>query len=567
MVKKVWQLLSREWTGLHEAAYLLGFFAFLSQVLALCRDRLLAHVFGASHSLDLYYAAFRIPDFIFVSLGSIVSLSVLIPFLLEKVDRSAGEAREFLTQLFSFFFLLMTVVSAVAYWLTPTILPWLFPDYVRDALYPQLVTMSRILLLSPLFLGLSNFLASVTQVYKRFFIYALSPLLYNLGIIAGVLWFYPLWGLTGLVWGVALGAALHCLIQVPFVASRGLLPALTFRIKWQAIKRVVLLSLPRTITLSANELSELFLISFASLLSAGSISVFSFSFNLQAVPLSIIGVSYSLAAFPTLTRHYSNGDTAKFVQQMINSAQHIIFWTLPATVLFIVLRAQVVRVILGSGRFDWADTRLTAAALALFVISLVPQSLALLFVRSHYARGRTWTPLLLNALSAIVIIAGSWGLVRGFRASGLFRYFVTDLLRVSPGAGSAAGALAQAEVLMLPLGFSLGLLLNLVLHWRSFHRHYPSFSRPVLRTFWHSFSASVLAGGLAYLTLNLFSHLFDLNTFWGILGQGLAAGVVGIIAGIGLLWLMGSEELRTIWRTLHHKILGSQIVGPDPELG
>jgi putative peptidoglycan lipid II flippase len=558
MVKKVWQLLSREWHGLHEAAYLLGFFAFLSQLLALLRDRLLAHTFGASHLLDLYYAAFRIPDFIFVSLGSIVSLSVLIPFLLEKIERSEGEAKHFLTQLFSFFFLLIAAVSAVAYWLTPTILPRLFPDYVGDANYLDLVAMSRVLLLSPLFLGLSNFLASVTQIYKRFFIYALSPLLYNLGIIAGVLWLYPTWGLTGLVWGVALGAALHCLIQVPFVLKQGLLPRFTSNIHWSSIRKVVLLSLPRTITLSANEISELFLISLASLLTAGSISVFSFGFNLQGVPLSIIGVSYSLAAFPVLTKLFTSGETEKFIKQMINSAQHIIFWTLPATVLFIVLRAQVVRVILGTGRFDWSDTRLTAATLALFVLSLVPQSLSLLFVRSYYARGRTWTPLLLNVISSAVIIGGSWGLVWVFRSSQFFRYFIGDLLKVDN--------LKGAEVLMLPLGFSLGLLLNLLLHWRFFHRDYPSFSQPVLRTFWCSFSASVIAGAFAYLALNFFSNIFDLEIFWGIFAQGLLAGLVGVGTGIGLLYLLGSAELQTIWQTLHRKIWKTQIVGPDPDL-
>ncbi len=558
MVKKVWQLLSREWSGLHEAAYLLGFFAFLSQVLALVRDRLLAHSFGASHALDLYYAAFRIPDFIFVSLGSLVSLSVLIPFLLEKIDSSEAEAKSFLTQIFSFFFLFISFASIIIYYFTPQLLSYLFPEYARDALYPELVSMSRILLLSPIFLGLSNFLASVTQLYKRFFIYALSPLLYNLGIIVGIIWLYPSLGLPGLTLGVVLGAVLHFLIQVPFVVARGLWPRFTLRLRWPAIKRVVLLSLPRTLTLSANELAKLFLISLAALLATGSISVFSFAFNLQAVPLSIIGVSYSLAAFPTLTRLFSNGDSDKFLRQMINSAQHIIFWTLPTVVLFIVLRAQVVRVILGSGRFDWSNTRLTAAALALFALSLVPQSLALLFVRSYYARARTWTPLWLNALSSAAIIAASYGLVQYFHSSDTFRYFISSLLRVD--------AIAGAEVLMLPLGFSLGLFLNLLLHWRFFHRDYPGFSRPVWRSFWHSFSASVLAGVVTYLFLNILSTVFNLNTFSGIFLQGLLAGLAGIAALIFFLHQFGSHELRIVWQTLHRKIWGSQIVGPDPDL-
>ena len=559
MVKKVWDFFNKEWNGLHEAAYLLGFFAFLSQVLALVRDRILAHTFGASHSLDIYYAAFRIPDFIFVSLGSIVSLSVLIPFLLEQLDRSESEAKDFLSNLFSFFFLMIGGVCVIAFFLTPRLLPWLFPDYVSDPLYPELVAMTRILLLSPIFLGFSNFLASVTQIYKRFFIYALSPLLYNLGIIAGIVFLYPIFGLKGLVMGVVGGAALHFLIQVPFVVKQGLWPRFQLKFNWGVIQKVILISLPRTLTVSATEISKLFLISLASVLTAGSISVFSLAFNLQGVPLSIIGVSYSLAAFPTLTRFFSSGNHEKFLRQMITSTQHIIFWTLPVAILFIVLRAQIVRSLLGSGHFDWSDTRLTAAGLALFAISLIPQSLSLLFVRAYYARGKTWKPLLINFISALVIILASYGLVQFFRTTSFFRFFITSLLKVDEVAGT--------EVLMLPLAFSIGLFINLIIHWRFFHHDFPTFSSPVLRTFWHSFSASVLAGGVAYLGLNIFSTIFDLDTFWGIFLQGFLAGILGLAAWLGVLYLMKSEELSEIWTTLHHKIWGSQIVGPDPELG
>ncbi|MCC6290776.1 hypothetical protein IT398_01775 [Candidatus Nomurabacteria bacterium] len=558
MVKHVWRLLNKEWSGLHEAAYLLGFFALFSQMLALVRDRLFAYTFGASHTLDLYYAAFRIPDFIFVSLGSLVSLSVLIPFLLEKIDQSDSEARSFLSQLFSFFLILMVVVGVTAWFLTPRLLPWLFPSYVGGEFYSELVAMSRILLLSPILLGLSNFLASITQIYKRFFIYAISPLLYNLGIIIGILFLYPFFGLSGLAWGVVLGAFCHLLIQVPFVIQQGLWPRFRFRVDFRSIRRVMTVSLPRTITLSANELSKLFLIALAATLATGSISVFSFAFNLQAVPLSIIGVSYSLAAFPSLTRFFLRGEHEQFIKQMITSAQHIIFWILPATVLFIVLRAQIVRTILGSGQFDWSDTRLTAATLALFAVSLVPQALALLFVRSYYARGKTWQPLLWNSVASAVVIIGSYILIQVFQQAPIFRYFIESLFKVDDISGG--------EVLMLPLAFSFGLFVNLFAHWRSFHYDFPSFSRPVLRTFWHSFSASVLAGGVAYLGLNLFSTVFDLNTFWGIFLQGLLSGIMGIIAAIIVLGLMKSHELKEIWQTLHRRIWGVQIIGPDPDM-
>ena len=104
MVKRFLKLLNVEISGLHQAAYLLGFFAICSQVLALFRDRILASTFGAGDVLDLYYSAFRIPDILFVTVASIVSISVLIPFLIERFEKSDEEAKEFIDTVFSFFF-------------------------------------------------------------------------------------------------------------------------------------------------------------------------------------------------------------------------------------------------------------------------------------------------------------------------------------------------------------------------------------------------------------------------------------------------------------------------------
>ncbi|MBA3550947.1 hypothetical protein H0W32_01940, partial [Patescibacteria group bacterium] len=196
MVKKVFNFISREVGGLHEAAYLLGFFALLSQILALFRDRLLAYTFGASQALDIYYTAFRIPDFIFVTVASLVSMSVLIPFLMERIDKGHKEVKVFIDAVFSFFFFTIAAISILAFIFTPFLLKIFFPVEERD--YATLIHMTRIMLLSPIFLGFSNFLASVTQIYKRFFIYALSPIFYNLGIIIGIVFFHRLWGMEGL---------------------------------------------------------------------------------------------------------------------------------------------------------------------------------------------------------------------------------------------------------------------------------------------------------------------------------------------------------------------------------
>src|SRR3989344_1619377 len=479
MVKRFLNMLNIEVAGLHQAAYLLGFFAICSQVLALVRDRILAGQFGAGDTLDFYYSAFRIPDILFVSVASVVSISVLIPFLIERFEKSEDLAKEFIDTVFSFFFCLMIVVGVAAFIATPYLMEVLFPVFADSPRFGDLILLSRILLLSPIFLGFSNLLASITQIHRRFLVYAISPVVYNVGIIIGIVFLYPLFGLPGLGLGVGLGAFFHFVIQVPFIVSQGMFPRFSFSIKWSSIKTIILISLPRTITVSSNEIAKLFLISFASFFVSGSIAVFNFSMNLQSVPFSIIGVSYSLAAFPTLTRLFSSGNKSEFLKYMVNSTRHIIFWSIPVSILFIVLRAQIVRTILGAGKFNWDDTRLTAAALALFTISLLAQNLVALFVRSYYSQGKTKTPLVMNVLSALLIVGGSFYLVQLFQNNLFFKNFIEAIFKVSDIEGTA--------VLMLPLGFTLGVIVNLIIHWVGFNRHFKAFTPAVSRTLFEVF--------------------------------------------------------------------------------
>jgi putative peptidoglycan lipid II flippase len=349
-----------------------------------------------------------------------------------------------------------------------------------------------------------------------------------------------------LVFGVVLGAFLHLLIQIPFVIKQGMLPIFNWHFDWLEIKKVMTLSVPRTLTLGLTQITAIFLIALATFMTEGSVAVFSLSLNLQSVPLTIIGVSYSIAAFPTLAKFFVSGQLEKFLAEIVISARHIIFWSIPISILFIVLRAQVVRTILGAGEFNWDNTRLTAAALALFAFSAVAQSLILLFVRGYYAMGNTKKPLIIGLVSGGLIIAFSYLFIAIFESCPMFQYFIESLFRVS--------GLDGTSVLMLPLGYSLGILANCLLLWIYFGREFVGFTRSLLTTLFHSFSASVIMGLGAYLGLNVFDKIFNLETVFGIFMQGLLSGLVGIIAGIIVLKLLKNQELEEIWTTLHHKI-------------
>jgi putative peptidoglycan lipid II flippase len=562
MVRSFLKFIQKEITGVHEAAYLLALFAFLSQVLALVRDHLLAHFFGASHLLDIYYASFRIPDVIFATVGSMVSIAVLVPFFTEKMQKDEPQkAQRFIDDTFSIFLMAIGAVALIAFIIDPWLIPRVLPGFAHDPALPQLILTTRIMLLSPLFLGISNFLSSITQIYNRFLIYATSPLLYNLGIIFGAVVLAPHFGVIGLALGVAIGAFFHCFIQVPFILYKGIFPRFRPWINWHSIRRVVLLSFPRTLTISSNQIATFFLIAFASLMTAGSISVFNYSFNLQSVVVSIVGVSYSSAAFPLLARLFTEKKMGDYVEQMVTSSRHIAFWSTPFMVLFIVLRAQIVRVILGSGQFDWSDTRLTAACLAVFAISLIPQSLILLFVRALYAEGHTKKPMIINLFSSTCIVLLGYGLMIFYGAWPAFSRFLDALLKVQDIPGTI--------VLMLPLAYTLGVFINTILHWVAFHREFPAYSKPVIRSFFQIFAASIIMGYVTYLGLEFFSSVLPLTTVIGIFLQGVGAAIVGVAAGIWILRLLDNVELKEIWaalkKTIRQKLGGTRILMPEQE--
>ncbi len=548
MVKRVFNLLNREFKNINQAAIILGFFTLLSQVLGLIRDRSFAHFLGPSSSLDVYYAAFKVPDFIFMSVASLASVTVMLPFLVDKLGvRDDGElngnsvsAKKFLSEVFTIFLIAMILVSVVAFIFMPNLVKIVAPGF-SGAELKDLVMLSRIMVLSPIFLGLSNLFGSVTQMFKKFFVFALSPLFYNLGIILGVMVFYPIFGLPGLAYGVVLGALMHLFIQFPVLAKQGFLPKISLGIAWKDVREMVMLSLPRTIGLSLSTLSLFAIVAIASLIGTGSISIFQFSLNLQNVPLGIIGISYSVAAFPTLARFFSSDKIKDFVDYIAVAARQIIFWSLPVMFLFIVLRAQIVRVILGTGNFSWDDTRLVAASLALFAISVTAQSLILLFTRGYYAAGNTKRPLYINLFSTLVTIVCAFWFVDIFREIPTVRYFFEAILRIEN--------IRHTEIVMLPLAYSLGAILNAFLLWFYFRRDFKVENKEgsfLAKSFFQSFVAAFFMGDIAYVFLGVFDDIFDINKFWGILGQGFFAGVIGIFAGYIILKILDNEQIKQI---------------------
>lgn len=557
-MEKILRIFTKESGSINQAALLLGSLTLLSQILALFRDRSIAHFIGPSAPLDSYYAAFRLPDLIFISVASLASITVIIPFLVARMDgdRVTDEARKYLNDIFTVFFILMVLVSTIAFFLMPKLVFLIAPGF-SPFYQEQVVVLSRIMLLSPIFMGLSNLFGTVTQLFRKFFIYSLSPILYNIGIIIGVIFFYPIFGIKGLAFGVILGAFMHFVIQ--FWASRlcGFTPRFSFSIDFKNIKNTAFSSLPRTMGLSFNSIALIYIIALASFLKSGSISIFNFSFSLQSVPLNIIGISYAVAAFPTLAKSFCDGKKDEFLKHLKSAARAIVFWSLPVIFLFIVLRAQIVRVILGSGSFSWDDTRLVAASLAIFSVSILAQGMISLLSRSYYAMGNTKRPLLINFFSALLIVILSYLFIYIFENVLIFRYFIESLLKVDDISGTA--------VLMLPLAYSIGMIFNFVLHWIFIKKDFLPKESFITKIFFQSLGASFVLGLVSYLSLNIFSPIFGTTTFWGIFFQGFLSGILGIIAAIFVLFLLKNEELNDLIKTLKTKFWRARIIAPPRE--
>lgn len=559
MVSKFFKFLNRDISTINQAALLLGIFSLLSQVFGLLRDRLLASLVGPSATLDVYYAAFRIPDFIYVSIASLFAVTVIIPFITKYLAGEDTQQRlqHFSNTIFTIYCIGMVVVCTAVYFLMPNLVHLIAPGF-SGAQEAQLILFSRVMLLSPFLMGLSSLLGAFAQVQKKFFSFALAPLFYNLGILVGVIGLLPLFGMFGVVLGVIIGAVLHLLIQLPTLLSISGLPKLVRTIDFALVREVVSVSLPRTLALSLTNITMIIMSASASLLAVGSISVFQLAYNIETAPLMIIGVSYAVASFPAMTRLFVENKKREFVDIVHRAVRTILFFSIPASVLFIVLRAQIVRVLLGAGNFSWSDTRLVAASLALFSLSITAQCLVLLFVRGFYAMNNTKTPLFINLLSVVVTGLSLVWLLFFYSEYPMFRLFLESLLRVE-GVGGAS-------VVLLPLAFSIGQVFNAVMLWFLFYsknNEHVIETRSILQTAFHSLGAAIISGAAAYITLYFLGIVLDQTQFFGVLLQGVIAGIVGI--GIYAIFLIAlkNEDIVIFGQTLRSKFWRQKPITPE----
>lgn len=537
MVGQILRRITAPVRGVHQAAYLLAALTLASQLLALLRDRTFAHTFGAGHTLDLYYAAFKVPDLVFALVSSLVSAYILIPRI---TNASREETGALLSQSLSFLLIGGGIICVVLAIFAPQLLFAIYPEFAHLPQRASFVLLARILLVQPLLLGASGVLGSVTQVERQFFLFALAPVLYNLGIIFGTVVLYPHYGLSGIGYGVVGGAVLYLATNIPAVVRA----RLSLRLVWPQLRGMMPIvrdSVPRSLALGMDSFTLLFLTALAARLSSGSVSVFTLAGNLENVPLALIGGSYAVAAFPSLSKHaFTNRE--EFGRVLSSSSRHIILWSMVLLGLVIVLRAYIVRVILGSGAFDWNATRLTAALLALFVVGLAAQGLVLLFSRALYAVKQSWRPFFYQLGAALFTVA-------------LALFFLTPLSRRTFAPWLAhvmrVGTTSGSLVLTLALAATLGEIFLAGWAAIALRKTAPGLARELLRPLAQGTIAALVAGFMSYEVLALLGGLAPLETLRVVFMDGLIGGTVGLLVAAFSLWLMRNAEFFDIVTALH----------------
>lgn len=393
------------------AAILLALSAIFTQIFGLLRDKLLAHLVGPTMTLDVYYSAFRVPDILFNTVATFFSATILLPFFVSYISKNDKEgSNRFIKDSIITFSFLLVFISILVYIFFPLLSAKLVATFPYDMklLY---VKVGRLLLLSPILLGLSNLVATITQHYKHFIIWSLAPLLYNIGIIIGIL-FYPKFGIISVAMGVVLGALMHFCIQIPVLVKHKFKVSGHAKYNLKEMLTVLKTAMPRTVSLSLNNLVMLILIAVAARMSIGSISIFTFSYTVQAVPLTLIGLSFSVAAFPILSDLYANRNLEEFRNEFTKTARKIFSLTIICSVVFFIFRLPLIDFLLGSGAFTAYHTLRTGWLLAIACFGMVPAGMVQLYLRTLYATGDTkrpfWASFFTATFTIITVLVCLW---------------------------------------------------------------------------------------------------------------------------------------------------------------
>lgn len=404
LVKRGFAAVVSRQTNVLSAALFIILTTVLAQILGIVKYRLLVSFFGASNDLGVFFAAFKIPDFLFqIVIAGALSAS-FIPIFSDFLSKGKrDEAFSFTSSVINIslivYFFLSIIIFIFSYQFAALIAPGFSPAELH-----LMSNLMRIIQLAQIFFVLGTIITALLQSFQHFFIPGIASAFYNLGIIIGVILLAHNFGIYGATVGVVIGAIFFCIVQVPLMIQTGYRFKLKIMIT-DEVKKLLHLMIPRSLALIVTQLAVLASVAFASLISARSLVIFDLAQTLMLAPVLLFGQSIAQASFPALSLKKDN--KAEFAEIFTSSFNQILYLTLPVSALLIVLRIPVVRLFYGAERFDWNATTETGLTLAMFAISIGAQSLIYLFSRVFYAVKDSKTPLIITIICVgLYLVAG-----------------------------------------------------------------------------------------------------------------------------------------------------------------
>jgi len=518
------------------AAGIISAASFLSFMLGLVRDRLLSGAFGVSNSLDAYYMAFRIPDFVALVLMMGAISVAIIPIFSEKLLHDKEKAFHYLSNFISVAIVVLLVVCGALFILAPYLISLIAPGFL-PAKQETTVMLTRIMFLSPLLLGLSNIISAVLMVFKRFLITALAPIVYNLGAIVGIIFFVPTMGISGLAVGIVLGAFLHLIIQIPSLISIGFRFKPSFNVLEKDFIQTVKLTIPRAIGLTASQINFIIISAIGSLLLAGSVTMFNWANDLAAPIVGLVAIPFATAVFPALSWAVSKNNRQEFLDHFNLALRQILFLIIPASGLAFLLRAHLVRIVFGTMKVDWTSTRLTAACFGIFMFALFAQGLVYLVSKAFYALKNTLIPTIVSVASIVILPALAYYFIHQFRDSTALADAIALALKVQD--------IKHFQILGLPLAISLDAIIQISVLLLLFKIKVKEVKyTPVIGFVGKVLVATSMSVLVSYGVRQVFGGYFGSNTLLILLLQTAVVGIAGVAAYLVTAFFLRIDEVH-----------------------
>ena len=518
-------LLNIESKGIAAPALILAVSSVASRALGILRDWLLAQRFGAGPDLDVYYAAFRAPDFVYNLLVFGGITVAFLPLFSDYFQKSKDEAWRFaanLLNIFSFFLILAGIAGFV---FAPALAAVVAPGFSAGQL-AQAAMLSRLMFLSPIIFGIASIFSGILQYFKRFLAYSLAALFYNLGIIFGIIFLAPSLGIFGVGMGVVLGALLYLLVQVWPAFACGFKWKPVFDLRADSLKNVFKLMLPRTLGIAANQINLVVPVIILSAGRAGSISIFNLASNIFSLPVGIIGVSWATAAFAPFSKYFAEDRLDQLAEKFAQTARQIGFLIIPSAIFMFCLARPLVDLLYYHGEFTFYHAEHTAYALMAFCLGIYFTAIMPVMFRLFFAMRDTASPTWSTVISVAVNVALSF-------------WFA------SVGSGNKVLGLA----LIYSLANALQFTILFFLLWRKNKK------LVLIKEIGVSLVKSIGAGILAGVALSLTIDILPLSAYplWNLI----VGGVVGSAVYLAIAWFLKSPELKEFipkkWNTTNQR--------------